>query len=442
MESSQSEASSLAKDLQTTTKPPHWRLQWLWLLVTLLLAGGGIGLWRVLAPDQKPPATVAEQSPGVKVKVSPVQTGTIEQSSEYVGRLESRRSVELLPQIQGRISKIMVGVGDEVKAETPLIQVDPDEQQAAVNSFSAAAQAARAAVANARAELSSLEAQRLENLSNVEYNQKEYERYSRLADQGAVARSVADRYTNQIKSARASLAAINKQIEAQKAAVVQAEKSLQQAEANVREQKVQLGYYTINAPFAGTVGNIPVKVGDFVNTSTRLTTITENRQLEVNISVPIELGPQLRSGMPVELLDEQGRSVSTSRVFFIAPNTATNTQSILVKSLFDNAKGQLRADQYVRARLILNQQLGVLVPTTAVTRLGGETFVYVAEPALPQPQKSIQGQTQLLAKLIPVQLGEIQGNNYQVLKGLKPGERIVVSGLLNLKDDAPILPEF
>lgn len=95
----------------------------------------------------------------------------------------------------------------------------------------------------------------------------------------------------------------------------------------------------------------------------------------------------------------------------------------------------------MRTRLILSQQSGVLVPTTAVTRIGGETFVYVAHPAPPQPEKSIQGQTQLLAKLIPVQLGEIQGNNYQVLKGLKPGERIVVSGLLNLKDGAPIIPE-
>jgi len=107
---------------------------------------------------------------------------------------------------------------------------------------------------------------------------------------------------------------------------------------------VQLGYYTINAPFAGTVGNIPVKVGDFVNTSTLLATLTENKPLEVNISVPIELGPQLRSGMPVQLLNDQGRSIGTSRVFFISPNTATNTQSILVKALFDNAKGQLRAD--------------------------------------------------------------------------------------------------
>jgi len=441
MEPSQPQASSLSKDPQATTKPPFRQVTWLWLLLTLLLTGGGIGLWRVLAPGQDAPATVAEQSPGVKVKVSPVQTGTIEQSSEYVARLESRRSVNLLPQIQGRISKIMVRLGDQVRAGTPLIQVDPDEQQAAVNSLSAAAQAARAAVANAKAELSSLEAQRLENLSNVEYNQKEYERYSRLADQGAVARSVADRYTNQIKSARASLAAINKRIEAQKAAVVQAEKSLQQAEANVREQKVQLGYYTINAPFAGTVGDIPVKVGDFVNTSTQLTTVTENRPLQVNISVPIELGPQLRKGMLVQLLDGQGRSLGTSRVFFIAPNTATNTQSILVKSLFDNAKGQLRADQYVRARLILNQRLGVLVPTTAVTRLGGETFVYVVQPAPPQPEKSQPGQTQLVARQIPVKLGEIQGNNYQVLEGLKPGEKIVVSGLLNLKDGAPIIPE-
>jgi RND family efflux transporter MFP subunit len=283
----------------------------------------------------------------------------------------------------------------------------------------------------------------------VQYNQKEYQRYSGLADQGAVARSTADQYTNRIETARSSLNAIDKQIAAQKAALAGAEKQRLQAEAATRGQQVQLQYYQTKAPFAGTIGDIPVKVGDFVNTSTQLATITQNRPLEVNIAVPIERGPDLRQGMPVELLDEQGKSFGTSRIFFIAPNTANNTQSVLVKSLYENSKGQLRADQYVRARVIWNQRSGVLVPTTAITRLGGETFVFVAQQAPPPKQTQEQStqeqsqpaQPQLVARQKPVKLGAIQGNNYQVLEGLKPGERIITSGLLSLRDGAPITPE-
>ena len=166
--------------------------------------------------------------------------------------------------------------------------------------------------------------------------------------------------------------------------------------------------------------------------------------------MPIERAPELRPGMSVELLNGEGKSVGTSRVFFIAPNTATNTQSVLIKSLFDNSRGQLRADQYVRARVIWNQSPGVLIPTTAVSRLGGETFVYVAQEQTQQEQsqqeqsqqeQSQPSEPQLVARQKVVKLGAIQGNNYQVLEGLKPGERLIVSGILSLRDGAPITPE-
>lgn len=417
------------------------------MLTSLLLLGGGFVLWRVIAARNQSASETAAQPQAVRVRVNQVSTQRVNESTEYVANLESRRSVNLLPQIQGRVTEIFVRDGENVPAGRLLIQVNREEQQAAVSGATAAAAAARSQVENARATLSSLEAQRLSNQSDVEFNRKEYARYSNLADQGAVARSVADQYTNRIQTARASLNAIDKQIQAQRAALAGAQEELRQAQAGTQGQQAQLNYYQIKAPFAGTVGDIPVKVGDFVNTTTQLTTLTQNRPLEVNISVPTERAPELRQGMPVELLDAQGKSAGTSRIFFIAPNAANDTQSVLVKSLYENSNGRLRADQYVRARVIWNQESGVLVPATAITRLGGETFVFVAQQAPPpkQTEQSTQQQStqqpQLVARQKPVKLGIIQGNNYQVLSGLKPGERIIVSGLLSLRDGAPITPE-
>jgi RND family efflux transporter MFP subunit len=220
------------------------------------------------------------------------------------------------------------------------------------------------------------------------------------------------------------------------ATISQVEKSLLQADANIRQQQVQLQYYKITAPFAGIVGDIPVKVGDFANTSTPLATITQNRPLEVKIPVPLEKGTQLRQGLPVELINAQGQIIGNSSIFFISPNITNNSQSILVKALYDNSQGQLRADQMIRAKVIWSKRSGVIIPTTAISRIAGETFVFVA-----QTEKSPQGVSQLIAKQKQVKLGNIQGNNYQVISGLQKDEKLIISGVQNLRDGLPIIPE-
>jgi multidrug efflux pump subunit AcrA (membrane-fusion protein) len=367
----------------------------------------------------------------IRAKLSTLQTNIVENSSEFIATLESRRSVTIQPRIQGQVSQIFVRSGDRVTEGTPIIQVDPAEQQASVNSFTAGAQAAQAELRNAQATLSSLEAQRLSRVSELKLNELQYQRYSNLYNEGAVSQQVRDQYASSVDVARANLNALNRQIQAQQAVVTGAEKSYQQALSNIKQQQVQLQYYTIKAPFTSTVGDIPVKVGDFVNTSTQLTTITQNQPLEVNISIPNRQVSWLRLGMPVELLNEQNKIISTSKVFFISPNIKNTTQTVLAKSLFANPNNLLRANEQVRVKVVWNQEPGVLVPTTAVSRVAGQNFVFVV-------QKEKSG---LVAKQKLVQLGNIQGNNYQVISGLKPGERVATTNVPNLSDGAAIIPE-
>lgn len=433
MKSSEPQAEFEENYPETPLESPRRKSWWLWLLLLPLLIGGGFFLWRFLNPPNKAPNAATAGPPPAAVKLATVQAGGIEDSSEFIASLESRHSVKLQPRIQGQVTQIFVRPGTDIPEGAAILQIDPKQQQASVNSVSAAGEGAKSQLANARAELTSLEAQRLSNEADVKLNQQEYQRYSNLADQGAVARQISDQYLNKRDVAQATLRATIGKIQAQQATIDQAQKSIQQAQANTNQQQVQLQYYKITAPFRGTVGEIPVKVGDFVNTSTQLTTITENQPLEVNISVPIERGSQLRKGMLVEVLDGQGRSLGTSKVFFIAPNVNNNNQSILIKALYDNSKGQLRADQFVQARVIWNQRVGVLIPTTAVAPVAGENFVYVT-----QTKQSPNGKSQLVARQKRVKLGPIKGNSYQVIEGLQPGEKIIVSGLLNLRDGAPI----
>ncbi|MEH2212078.1 efflux RND transporter periplasmic adaptor subunit [Nostoc sp.] len=421
---------------QTSFEPPSGKRRWLWLsLAALLLLGGGATLvWRLLTPQNSAPSTANAQPQGVRVKISTVQSGIIEESSDFIASLKSLRSVTLQPRMQGQVTQILVKSGDPIVEGAAILQVDPT-RPAGISGSNTVPQAFLVQLANARATLKSLEAERPSYVANVQLYQQNYEKFVSLAEQGAVSRQTSNQFANRLANAKTSLDAIDSRIQAQRAAILQAEKSLQQSNVNTQTQQPQSD--KITAPFSGTVGNIPVKVGDLVNTSTPLVNITQNRPLEVNISVPLQQGPQLRKGMPVEVMNTQGQKLGRSRIFFIAPNASNETQTILIKALFDNTNGQLRADQLVRARVFWNQRPGVLIPTTAMTRVGGDTFVYVVET-----ETSPQGVSQQVARQRRVKLGEIKGNNYQVIEGLQPEDKIIISGLLNLRDGVAIVPEF
>jgi RND family efflux transporter MFP subunit len=199
---------------------------------------------------------------------------------------------------------------------------------------------------------------------------------------------------------------------------------------------LKLDYYNINAPIAGIVGEVPVKVGDLVNSQTTVTSIRQNDQLEVNINVPVDRLSQLRVGTPVELLNQEtGELIGTSRVSFISPSAGTGTQTILVKAIYTNRNNQLRTDQIVRARVIWDQEAGVTVPTTAISRIGDQSFVFVV-------QEDISGdEPTWVAKQQPVELGSLQGQSYQVISGVNAGDRIVTEGVVKLRDGTPVMDQ-
>ncbi|WP_448533869.1 efflux RND transporter periplasmic adaptor subunit [Parathermosynechococcus lividus] len=377
----------------------------------------------------KPEATTP---PPARVQLAAVRSENLPQTAIYNASLQSRQSVTMLPQVSGRIVQINVQNGQFVTQGQPLILIDPSEQQAVVTSNIAAIQSAQANVENARSTLRSLEAQRRANLATVEFNRIQAERYTALFEEGAVSKEQAQSFITSFRTAQADLQQTEADIRAQQATIAQLEKVLLEAQANAQQQAVVLNWFQVRAPFSGIVGNIPPKVGDFVTPQTNLLTLTSNQPLEVYIQVPIEQIPRIRLGTPVELIDMAGNVVGTSSVFFIAPNTTNNTQTILVKSLYENTQNNLRADQQIQARIIFGQQPGILVPTTAVSNLAGQTFVFVAE-------KDNEGK--MIAKQKPIQVGSIQGNSYQVFQGLQPGEQIVVSGIQRLRDGVPITPE-
>ena len=117
-------------------------------------------------------------------------------------------------------------------------------------------------------------------------------------------------FARQQRSARASCfaaGAISKQeLEQAETALRTAEADLQSLQAQVQQQEVQLRYFTVTAPTAGVVGDVPVRVGNQVTPQTVLTTIDQNETLEVYVSVPIERAGELKNGLPIRMLSSDG----------------------------------------------------------------------------------------------------------------------------------------
>ena len=115
---------------------------------------------------------------------------------------------------------------------------------------------------------------------------------------------------------------------------------------------MQLQYYRVTAPTPGTVGDIPVRQGDRVTTSTMITTIDDREGLEAYINVPVDRAPDLRVGLTAQLLDGDGKVVASNPITFVAPRVDPATQTVLAKSLLKDVPPHIKVQQYVRTRVI------------------------------------------------------------------------------------------
>ncbi len=351
-------------------------------LVVAALAGCGGGA--------KNPA--AEGAPGA-MPPAEVQTVTlaavpIAQSSEFVGTVRSLSSTTVQPQVEGIVREIFVKAGDRVRAGQQILQIDPDRQAATLGATA------------------SLEAAREADLA---FAQQQLQRLQKLHDAGAVSRAELEQAENAQKTAEAQLAVVKSMI---------------------RENRVQLQYYRVTAPVPGMIGEIPVRRGDRVTPQTPITTIDQSNGLEAYINVPLERAVDLRVGLPVELLGPAGEVIATNSITFVAPRADDATQSVLVKATLKQAPPGMRVLQYVRARIVWNNNPALTVPVVAVSRVSGQYFVYLATSG---PQGTVAKQT-------PVTLGEVVGENYVVRGGVKAGDKVIVSNLQKIGDGAPVKP--
>ena len=348
-----------------------------------------------MAAGCKGPANPAAKGPGMQafpVQIVTVTMAPVPQSSEYVATIKSRRSATLQAQVAGLLTQIRVRSGDHVKAGAILMEIDPRQQMATVQALRATERQKKAL---------------------FDFDTIEQERQHKLFEAGVTSRDAYDQSRQAFENAKADF---------------------ESATEARKTQEELLAYYTVRAPFDGVVGDIPVHVGDYVTPALApggvLTTVDENKDLEAYIYVPTERSSQVRQGLDVELTDNSGKLLERTKIDFLSQQVDSASQGILVKAPVRSTPEMLRTAQIIKARVIWATTPMAVVPVLAVTRQGGQSFVFVA--------KQQNGMTQAIQT--PVTLGDTVGNSYAVSVGLQPGDKVIVSSTQFLVNGMPVMP--
>ncbi len=334
----------------------------------------------------------AKRRPPALVGVAPTTSQRFEQTLNTVSTLEATEEIDLAAQAGGRVQRVLVRTGDRVQAGQLLVVLDQTQLRADVQALRAKAKR----------------------------DQLAYQRFRSLVTQGAASALQAEEYQADAIGSREAL----------------------------RAKLADLAYKDIRAPIAGVMGDLTIKPGDVLSAGTPFSRIIRNERLLARIDVPAGRLTQVRPGQPVQLLAEDGdRPVAEGRIGQVDPSVSAGTQTLLAKATIDNPAGQLRNGQRLRTRVLLGSEQELSVPFEAVTRQFGQAFVYVVGNLAQLRQDPGRADLKALERLPkdtaialqrPVQIGPLQGNRYPVLEGLRPEERVIVSGAMGLRHGSPV----
>jgi RND family efflux transporter MFP subunit len=322
------------------------------------------------------------------VKIETINLAPVPRADEYVSTVKSRRSASIQPQVDGTLTRILVKSGDRVRTGQVLMTIDPLKQQASVDEQRSTVEQKKAI---------------------FDYNQRELQRQKGLYEGGVTSKQNYDYALQAFENSKADW---------------------DSAKAALATRERQLAYYHLTAPFDGIVGDVPVHIGDYVSPQTLLTTVDKNTDLEAYIYIPTERASEIRMGLPVQVVTSSGELIEKTKIDFISQQVDNALQGILVKAPIHAPRDRFRNSQLVKARVVWSTSPAPTVPVLAVTRVGGQPFVYLAD-------SSGNGS---VAKQRAVSLGDTIGNDYAVTAGLKAGDKVIVSGTQFLVDGMPVRP--
>jgi membrane fusion protein (multidrug efflux system) len=357
------------------------------LAITLATLLGGCG---------KTPAPQPHQPEVTVLTVAPQDTPV---TFEFVGSTASSQQVEVRARVDGFLDERLYIEGNIVKKDEVMFQMDAKPFQAQLD-------AAQSALAQQQAKLWTAQA----NLKRVKP----------LAEANALSKKELDDAKGSVNAAAAAV---------------------DMAKADVDTAKLNLGYTTIKAPVTGASSFARIQNGAYVNAqSGPLTYVAQLDPIWVDFSISedemLKIRQEKESGLlrtpeatalTIKMVLADGSVYpETGRMFFRDANYSTETGTFLVRATFSNPDGALRPGQFVRVRVEgAERPNAILVPQSAVLQGAQGFFVWIVDA---------EGKAQTRG----VEVGDWQGDNWFISRGLAAGDKVIIDGIVRLAKGTPV----
>ena len=396
----------LATPVPTLEPPPssaRSRKTWIWLLVLVLL---GVGVYFARGKKGAPATSNATATPAggrprgfgaIPVVAARALKGNIGVYYTGLGAVTPIYTVEVKSRVDGQLMKVLYREGDIVHQGDPLLEIDPRPYQVQLDQAEGQLVKDQALLDNAKIDLA---------------------RYQTLLTQNAVP---------------------EQQLTTQKSLVAQFEGNIKTDQAAIDSAKLNLVYCHINAPITGRIGLRLVDPGNIIHATdtNALLVITQIQPISVIFTLAEDQLPvvleKMRAGqrLRVDAYDRDWKTKMAEGWLTTLDNQIDQTTGTLkLRATFANENDALFPNQFVNARLLVEEKQGVtLLPTAAIQRNSQTTYVWVVKP-------------DSTVTVRPVTVGTTEGDHAEITSGISPGEIVVMTGVDKLQEGSKVTPHF
>ena len=366
--------------VEKAPKRPVRMVRW-FIIVGLLLAllvGGLVG-FNAFRGKMIAQFFANNKPPPAAVTIAEAKSEVIPNLLTAVGDLAAVHQVNVTSDVSGRITEILFTAGAEVKTGTPLLQLFDGPEQGDLASF------------KAQATVAQLSLDRAKQLASRQFGPQ--------------------------------------------ATVDQAQAAFDQANAGIAKTQAIISQKLVRAPFDGELGVRKVEVGQYLTAGTQIVSLTDLSVLYANFTITEKDSAQLKVGQTVRIkVDAYAGRTFEGKITTIEPQISTDTRNIRVQATIANPDKILKPGMFATTTVVLPDKPAVVtIPETAVDyTLYGDSVYLITE------KKEEDGKTSLIATRSFVQTGNRVEGRAEILKGLKPGDRVVAVGQLKLQSGSAV----